>query len=345
MKPSLDLLVDGRRCAALLSSGLAFLLMTGCTSGASADQSGGALLPDTNVSTTEAVAATEATSDVQAYSAPIATLPAPVGNGGSPDTQPIGPGVAPDTQPAVVPGAKWAQVHCGSATMDLPTTLRQVSQYGSGDITTEYASADGKTKVELVCRDRRATDSPNADFQNTKNSLTRSPDYTYNKNNRWVITGPGLLCAGNCPGSDTSEYYMATWYSSTKVFSMLWQYPLSEDKAISPTIDHVYYSFKWNGAAANPVTPGQTQQPVAPIAPAPNSAVTTTRLSLREGPDCNSARLAWIPKGTSIHIERAAVGPEAGWYLVDYQGQTGWASGYYLDGQSITYNGPKLCDH
>jgi len=319
--------VNSRRQGGLLICSLAFLVLTGCgTSGAG--QSDGA-----------------PTTEVQAYTAeaaPVATLPAPADNAGNPDTQPATIGRAdPDTQPATVPGVQFKQVTCGTATMDLPANLQQVSQYGDRDITTEYQSPDAKTRVELVCRDRTASDNPNTDFQNTKNALTKTPEYTYNKNNRWVITGPGLLCAGDCPGSDASEFYKATWYSDDKVFSMLWEYPTFDDEAISPVIDHVYHSFKWNSA----VTPGQTQQPVAPIAPAPHTATTTTRLSLREAPDCNSARLAWIPNGTAVNVERAATGPETGWYLVSYQGQTGWASGYFLDGEPITYDGPKLCEN
>jgi len=338
----------------VLGCSLALLLLTGCSGTPSAAQNG--VLPPND------------TLDVRAEAAPVATLPAPVNSGGNPDTQPIGPWVSPDSQPAVVPGVTFTKVTCGTATMDVPTNLTQVSQYGDKDITTEYASADGKTKLELTCRDRKATDDPNTDFQNTFNSLTKSPDYVYNKNNTWVITGPGLLCAGNCPGSDTSEYYTANWYSNSKVFSMLWEYPNSQHDNISPTIAHVYYSFKWNGGTASPAAPGQTQQPIAPVAPgqtqqpmAPISpgqtqqpvtptptyptAKTTIQLALREGPDCGSARLAWIPKGTSVNIERAAIGDQAGWYMVTYQGKTGWASGYYLDGDTITYDGAKLCEN
>lgn len=213
-------------------------------------------------------------------------------------------------QPATVPGVEFQKVSCGTATMDLPTNLHWVSQYGERDVTTTYASADGKTTVELECRDRRATDSPDTDFQATINALTKKPDYTYNKNNKWVVTGPGLLCAGNCAGADTSEYYKAAWYNNSKVFTMLWQYPASEDKALTPTIAHVYYSLKWNGGTEAPVAPGQTQQPVAPLGP--NQARTTTQLSLREGPDCTYARLNKIPNGAVVRLDRAATGPEEG---------------------------------
>jgi len=319
--------ITGRRQGKFIVCSLALLMLTGCSAGTS--QTDAAPLSDTQLITAEAE--------------PIAALPAPAGTTVNPDTQPATVGRAdPDTQPAVVPGVKFAnQVVCGTATMDLPTNLQQVSQYGSGDITTEYASADGKWKVEINCRDRKASDDPNTDFQNTKNALTKTPTYTYNKNNRWVITGPGLLCAGNCPGSDSSEYYKATWYSNDKIFSMLWEYPTFDDAAISPTIDHVYHSFKWNGGTSTPVAPGQTQQPINPS----NTAKTTTKLSLREGPDCNSTRLAWIPNGTTVKVERGAVGDETGWYLVEYEGKTGWASGYYLDGDTITYHGAKLCQN
>lgn len=315
-----------RQHGKLVCCSLALLLLTGCTGAQSADEGSEALSVETQA--------------VGAEAAPVATLPAPVDTAGIPDTQPATIGRAePDTQPAVVPGVQFTQVTCGTATIDLPANLNAVSQYGDTDVTTEYATADGKWRVELNCRDRRASDDPNTDFENTKNGLTKTPEYTYNKNNRWVITGPGLLCAGDCPGADSSEFYKAAWYSNDKVFSMLWEYPAFDDETISPIIDHVYHSFTWNSGTANPVAPGQTQQPVNP----PHSAKTTTRLSLREGPDCNSTRLAWIPNGTTVNVERAATGAETGWYLVTYQDITGWASGYYLDGDSITYSGAKLC--
>jgi len=362
--------VEGRYSAKMLGCGLALLLLTGCAGSPVLGQTGNEELLDTGLS-----------ADVSPT-----TLPAPVGTAGNPDTQPIAPGVSPDTQPARVPGIMFNQVKCGTATMDVPASFDVVSEYGESDKTTEYASADGKTKLELNCRDRKASDSPNTDFQNAKNASTYPPNYTYNKNNKWVITGPGLLCAGQCAGADSSEYYKATWYSNSKVFSMLWEYPASDHVTISPTIDHVYHSFKWNGGTAAPVAPGQTQQPapVAPVAPgqtqqpapvapvAPGqtqqpapvqpvtpgqtqqpapvqpqgpSAKTTMKLALREGPECSAARLSWIPKGESVGVERAAVGSEEGWYLVSYEGQMGWASGYYLDGDTITYAGPKLCEN
>jgi len=340
---------DVRFTGKLLSCGFALLMVTGCAAAPSGVQGAEAQLPVTGLS---------------AEVTPVETLPAPVNPGGNPDTQPI------TVPPTTATSVKYTKVKCGSATMDIPTSLSQVSQYGSGDITTDYASSDGKTKLELECRARRATDDPNTDFTNTKNGLTITPDYTYNKNNRWVVTGKGSLCAG-CGGTTTSEYYKAQWYSNDKVFSMLWEYPTADHKSISSTINHVYYSFKWNGsgtptpvapgqtqqpAPVTPVAPGQTQQPIAPVAPGQTqrpvapipsgpTATTTVKLALREGPDCGSARLAWIPKGTTVAVERAAVGAQAGWYLVTYQGQTGWASGHYLDGSTITYSGPKLCEN
>ena len=53
---------------------------------------------------------------------------------------------------------------------------------------------------------------------------------------------------------------------------------------------------------------------------------TTGYLSLRSGPSVNYARLTSMPLGTSL-VASARIGD---WYMVNYEGQLGWASAAYL---------------
>ena len=70
----------------------------------------------------------------------------------------------------------------------------------------------------------------------------------------------------------------------------------------------------------------------APEATVPSSItgcqlVTTAYLSLRGGPSISYARILFMPRGTRL-VGRARIGD---WYMVDYEGQLGWASGTYLE--------------
>ncbi len=70
-------------------------------------------------------------------------------------------------------------------------------------------------------------------------------------------------------------------------------------------------------------------QPPASTGPASTTICqleTTGYLSLRSGPNVYYSRLLSMPRGTSL-VARSRIGD---WFMVNYQGQLGWASGEYL---------------
>jgi len=74
-----------------------------------------------------------------------------------------------------------------------------------------------------------------------------------------------------------------------------------------------------------------SDSPPAPAATGPSSTTscqleTTGYLSLRAGPSVNYSRLLSMPNGTRL-VARARIGD---WFMVNYKGQLGWASGSYL---------------
>jgi uncharacterized protein YraI len=103
----------------------------------------------------------------------------------------------------------------------------------------------------------------------------------------------------------------------------------------------VWYNGTWGYVsteflASQPASSASLAQEAAPAspaaAPAPESgALQATALSdvnLRAAPDLNSSVLTTIPPGTALS---PLAGPEAGFYQVQYGGQTGWAAAEFLE--------------
>lgn len=89
--------------------------------------------------------------------------------------------------------------------------------------------------------------------------------------------------------------------------------------------------------------PAPVPQPVPqpePVAPAPDNKgvltqttiyYTTTTLNMRTGPSAAYGLILTLPKG--VHL--TSLGVENGWHKVTYKGQTGYASGKYLVGNTV----------
>ncbi len=92
-----------------------------------------------------------------------------------------------------------------------------------------------------------------------------------------------------------------------------------------PHIDHLHVELTPAGAAK--MTPWFVQN--TPPAPSADTAtVTATSLNLRTGPSTSYSIIRTLPQGAEVDV---LAGPSNGWYQVSYLGNTGWASGAYLE--------------
>jgi uncharacterized protein YgiM (DUF1202 family)/uncharacterized protein YvpB len=82
----------------------------------------------------------------------------------------------------------------------------------------------------------------------------------------------------------------------------------------------------WSSVDYLRVTAATTPPPTSPPT-GTGTATVTQNLNLRQGPGTSYAILKVMPKGATVTIR---TGPSGGWYQVDYQGVTGWASAQYL---------------
>jgi uncharacterized protein YraI len=67
--------------------------------------------------------------------------------------------------------------------------------------------------------------------------------------------------------------------------------------------------------------------------------VTTTVVNHRASPSTSAAILQVIPAGTKVRVGAAA--PNAGWYGITWNGQTGWVFGQYLAASGTTPSNPS----
>ena len=82
----------------------------------------------------------------------------------------------------------------------------------------------------------------------------------------------------------------------------------------------------WSSGEFLRVTTVTTPPPTTPPT-GTGKATVKENLNLRSGPATSYAVLKVMPKGAAVTIR---TGPSGGWYQVDYQGITGWASEQYL---------------
>ena len=82
----------------------------------------------------------------------------------------------------------------------------------------------------------------------------------------------------------------------------------------------------WSSGDYLRVTASTTPPPTTPPT-GTGTATVTANLNLRSGPGTSYPVLRMMPKGATVTIR---TGPTDGWYQVDYQGLTGWASAQYL---------------
>lgn len=114
---------------------------------------------------------------------------------------------------------------------------------------------------------------------------------------------------------------------------------------IVPATPHVPVEVPSETAGPEVSTPSPAPAPQPEPAPQPSVPVqeskgvltqttiyyTTTTLNLRTGPAATYAQILTLPKG--VHL--TSLGVENGWHKVSYNGQTGYASGKYLVGNSV----------
>lgn len=81
-----------------------------------------------------------------------------------------------------------------------------------------------------------------------------------------------------------------------------------------------------NGIPGTGLVPTAPTQPTAPSTPSGNLLTSTVRLNVRTGAGLNFSRIGTIQPGTQYTY----TGESNGWYSIDYNGQTGWVFGRFV---------------
>jgi len=69
-------------------------------------------------------------------------------------------------------------------------------------------------------------------------------------------------------------------------------------------------------------------------------ATADTDLNIRANPHCDGEVLGQIPGGATVTLLGDV---NDGWYQIQYEGISGWASGHYLSGESVSPDIPPQC--
>ena len=141
---------------------------------------------------------------------------------------------------------------------------------------------------------------------------------------------PGYMDSANAYKMINSvTTYQAGNYYVYKVYNGM----LNISKA--PNAPGIWINPTQNVGAAAPVAPSPAPAP-APVSPTVTTMKTTANLYLRTGPATSNKAILVMPKGATVTL----VEDLGTWKKVTYNGTTGWASGSYLSGVSVSTPAP-----